>query len=201
MIEGLTTLTGPRVGNLSSHKFSLPPGFPHDRMSSKWVEDGPEVIEAAQPQILESAGVSAQGWQPYKIVDQEATEKRNEKIALDHATSTDRSKSEKPKFPTPIQTAYVRVIGKKKFVLLMRPKALQGAVNKIYSDISRNLVNQEVKGETSRANESNDPGVITNADLRQVQRYQEPDAGEDYLRATAGGQPSRLNEAADLQIQ
>lgn len=203
MIEGLTALTGVERGVLGSHKFSLPAGFPA-KMSSKWVEDGPEVIEAAQPQILQQANVSAVGWTPYLVLDNEGTETRNEKLAVDHEmiqSTLDMKDRGKLKLPPPIRRPYVRVVGKKKFILLMRPRALQEAVNRIHADTSRHLVNQEIKGETAVANEGNDPGIITNRDLRTIQRYEAIDEGEDYLKTNAGGQPSRLYESAEIPVQ
>ncbi len=197
MIEGLSALTGPQRGVLASHKFSLPPGFPADK-SGKWEEDGPSIIEAEQPEILYSANCKADGWRVYKVLDKVATEARNEKLVAEHATS---GSKEKLKFPPPVMVTYKRVVGKKTFVLMMRPKALQLAVNKIYADTSRALVNQEVNGETARANEAGDPGVITNADLRRFDRGQAEDEGANYLPVGGGGQPTRVDEASTLQIQ
>lgn len=174
-------------------------------MSSKWVEDGPEIIEAGTPQVIESAGVQAEGWKVYQVIDREKTEAQNEKIVLEfeaaQAELGDKAdRKAKPKMGPPVRNAYTRVVGKKKYVLMMRPKALQLAVNKIYADMSRVMVNQEVKGETASANEAHDPGVITNEDLRRMRRYEDPDPGEEYLAPSAGSQPTRLQEAQEIPV-
>lgn len=204
MIEGLTALTGPQMGTLAPHKFSLPAGFPAN-MSSKWVEDGPAVIEAQQKEILQGAGVAADGWTPYRFVNSEKTQEQNDKVIAkfaeeQEALGADADKKAKPKLPPPVRDTYVRTVGKKTFVLMMRPRALQQAINKIHADTSRMLVSQEVRGETARANEANDPGIITNVDLRQMNRIEASDEGEDYIRATSGGQPTRLEEAQTTHV-
>lgn len=96
---------------------------------------------------------------------------------------------------------YERVIGKKTFVLLFRPRLLQKAVNAIYADESRRLVNLEVAGETNAVNVAGDPGILTNADLRRFGKHLEPDEGASYLPPNAGGQPTRLQEAATIELQ
>lgn len=187
MIEGLTALEGPARGNLSSHKFSLPANFPSDKYASKWVEDGPEVQEAQQKQVIAQANVAADGWQvyrmiaPVKIMDDESQEKE-------------------PKKGPPKLIACTRVAGKKVYVLMYRPKALQKAVNDIYANQSRILVNQEVNGEKSAVSEG-DPGILTNADLQKFNRHLGQDEGEQYLPPNAGSSPTQLQTAADIAIQ
>lgn len=185
MIEGLTALvTGDHKGRLAGSKFALPPGFPSHQMSSKWVENGPEVIEAGQDQILEFAGCKAQGWTVYKTVDRASLPKPL-------------AKGEEAKPARMIEVT--RVIGKRNYILLCRPKALQVAVNKIYSDQSRNIVNQEVRGETNAANTNGDDGILSNADLGKFRRDIDGEA-EGYIPAIAGGKPTRVNEASTIDL-
>lgn len=205
MIEGLTKLEGPASANLAPHKFSLPPGFPAN-MSSNWVEDGQAVVEAQQHEYIPVANVKADGWAPYTVLDKKATDLRNEKIVeqfeFEQAALGDKRDSKaKPKFPPPIMVPYTRTVGKKTFVLMKRPKALQQAVNKIHADNSRALVSQEVRGETATVNEGQDPGVITNADLRRLDRGMGEEEYTYPLPTSEGGQPTRVGEAANIPVQ
>lgn len=182
LVEGLTALeTGTfHRGRLAGSKFALPPGFDANKYASKWVTDGPEVIEASQDQILESAGCKAQGWAVYKTTKTAGTGKEGDKPSFVPVT---------------------RIVGKVTYVLLYRPKALQVAVNKIYADQSRILTGAEVRGETNSANINGDAGVLTNADLARMQRFNETDPGGSYIPTLAEGQPTRLQEAGNIPVQ
>ena len=207
MIEGLTAITGPLRGSLTPHKFSVPADFPVNKYASKWVEDGNDVIEASNPQIISQANVQAAGWQVWQVIDKSATDNQR-KLILEQFQAEQlglpvekRDKKVKPEYPPAIRTPFIRVVGRRKYVLMFRPAALQAAITKIYADTSRALVSQEVRGESARANENNDPGIITSADLRQFRNFeQEPDEGETYLPANQG-EPSQLSKAADLNVQ
>lgn len=189
VVEGLTFLGDrPRAAKLSPHRFSLPPGFEGHKYASSWVEDGPAVREAMQPETIEHANVRADGWQVYKCLEEK-------KISVMDDDLSDDKKSKTP----PKLVPYTRVVGKKVFVLMFRPKKLQQALNKIYADVSRDLVNQEVKGETAAANTDGDPGILTNADLRKAGAFDEE--APPYPTASAGGQPTRIHEAAEVAIQ
>lgn len=191
LIEGLTALEGPVAGTVTAHRFSLPAGFDSTRFASKWVEDGPEVMEAAQPQILAIANVKADGWAVYKVLDKKATDAQPDLV--------DDKSAKIPK--PPVRVAYTRVVGKKIFVLLFRPKVLQKAVNAIHADTSRILVNQEVRGERATANENGDEGILTNADLQRHGKQFVEDEGASYLPPVSGGQPTRLAHAQELNVQ
>lgn len=169
MIEGLTILEGPTAGNpLVGSRFVLPSSFDGQKYASKWVEDGPEIEEARQEQIIPSAGVKALGWEVYKEGD------KRQPVA--------------------------RVVGKRKFVLMFRPKQLQKAINSIYADESRNRVNSEILGDTSVAKTemSSDPGILTNKDLQRVSRSHGEDAPSPIPKS--GGFVTNPNEASELQL-
>lgn len=137
-IEGLVAVEpNQAIRNLAGNKFNLPPDFESDKWASKWVENGPEVQEAAQPVYLQHANATATGWSIWKGEDKKPCE---------------------------------RTVGKRKYILLCRPLELQRAVNTIYGSQSRALANGELKGETNHANPAGDPGMLTNADLRALNR-------------------------------
>lgn len=210
LVEGLTELTGPMTGNLKPHKFSLPTGFPSQKYASKWAEEGNEVVEASQPEVIGVANVSAAGWQVYKVIDIPATD-RAKKLAFDAyqqaqldlpADKRDRGDSKQPKVQ-PIRAPYERIVGKKKFILMFRPRALQEAITKIYADTSRQLVSQEVRGETARANENNDPGILTNADLKKFTHFEQEfdDSEQGIMQIQSQGLPTRLQEADEMNVE
>lgn len=159
-IEGLTALTVDQdLTRMTGSKFALPPTFPTQSLASKWVVDGMEVIEAGQPQVLSHANCQAQGWTPFMVVDIEATKAQPvpKQIAGKDPVAV----------PAPVMTPFSRVIGGKKYVLLFRPKALQRAINNIYADQSRSLVNRDLLGENTP-----EEGLITNAELRKHDRME-----------------------------
>ncbi len=199
-IEGLTKLEGPvRIQNAQS-RFALPPGFDATKWASKWVFDGPEIAEAQQDKVLAYANVKAQGWAvwktkaPYTEEEQETIARINSK---DKPTQEDKialNKLESARKQIPC----TRVVGKQKFVLMYRPKALQQAINRIHAASSRALVNQELLGDTNQANQANDPGILTNHDLR---RFSKDITGEEpqILPTTFAG--NRPDDATTIKLQ
>lgn len=169
-IEGLTPLeVGSTPRNLAGHRFALPHNFPASKLASRWVEDGPEVAEARQDQVLAFANVRARGWQVWENPDAE--------------------KGSKDKYVR-------RVVGKKTFILMFRPKELQNAVGRIYAAESRSFTNAELRGETNRVNDNNDPGILTNQDLRTFSR-------EDHQTETLPPVPINRSpeEAATINLK
>lgn len=173
-IEGLTSLEASEMkAVLSGGRFALPPGFPPE-MSSMWKEEGPGVIEAQQDEVLQFAGVKAVGWTVFK-----------------HQVDKDGKTKLEP---------YKRSIGKTTYVLLMRPRKLQQAVNQIYANQSRTIVNGEVEGESTAVNANSDPGILSNQDIRQFDRLtrDQENAGGGYLRGV-GANPD-LQKAVELNL-
>ena len=189
-IDGLTFLSvGEKVNRLSGSKFALPPQFPAHTHASRWVEDGPGVLEAKQFEYIPGANVKAKGWDVW-LHDPEAG-----KVA-ETSTEEDALPPKRAKLKP-----YVRTIGKRNYVLMCRPKRLQQAVNKLYADESRRRTGQVISGEVNPVAGSDDPhGLVTD---HQLNRYagRERDEGENYMRPTAGSQPTRLHEADELQLQ
>lgn len=179
IIEGLTRIEGPSSGRdrMAGSKFALVPGFDSNRYASAWIEEGPQVQEAMQEVYLESEGVKAQGWQVHKIA----------KLGKD------------PK-DKPEMVPCTRAIGKAVYVLMFRPKQLQRALNILYANQSRKLVQQELKGETAAANESGDPGIITNADLSRFSKETTDEDGAPYLKTTPLTGARNPQEATELNL-
>lgn len=172
-IEGLTLLSEPGLPNAArmvGNKFSLPPNFPREQFASRWAEEGNEVAEAQQDEYIESTGHKAVGWTVYQ----------DTKITFKEEEVTDKKTGEVSKKRVPEKTEKLpvsRVVGKKKFILMIRPKALQRAVNDLYARTSRQMVNQELKGETNRSNIGGDNSILTNEDLRRAGKL----TGEDEI--------------------
>lgn len=182
-IDGLTALDKDETkAIISGGRFALPAGFPAN-MSSMWQPEGPSVMEAQQPEMLQFAGVKAAGWTVFKSL----TPATKEDLALD--------KDAKPKI-----LPYKRSIGKTTYILLMRPRALQQAVNQIYANQSRTIVNAEVDGDSNSVNANSDPGILSNADIRQFDKLtrDQENAGGGYLKGVGGMQ--NPNEAVELHV-
>ena len=192
-IEGLTLLSQPGLPNsarMLGNKFSLPANFPREQFSTLWAEEGNHAIEMQQDEYIESTGHKAVGWQIYL----------EPKITFEEEEVTDEKtgKTTKKKVPQKAEKApVIRVVGKKKFVLMIRPRNLQRAVNDLYARASRQMVNQELKGETNRSNVGNDPAILTNEDLRRANKLTGDD--EVTLLPMAGGTKSPADSVyADL---
>lgn len=91
---------------------------------------------------------------------------------------------------------YTRVLGKYKFVLMFRPKALQDAVMQAYAAESRARVNLELLGKTNNANVEGDPGILSGDDLRRVHKLS--GENEEILPPTLVGQ--KPSDAANLKL-
>lgn len=170
-IEGLTSLTQPGLPNAArmiGNKFSLPAGFPREHFSSLWAEEGNGVLEAMQDEYIEATQHKAIGWVVYKEkkITYRDVEVKNKQTGLTEIKQ-EPDKTE----DVPVK----KVVGKKTYVLMVRPKRLQQAVNALYAKTSRDMVNREIKGETNGANLSGDEAILTNADLRRAERM----TGED----------------------
>lgn len=184
IIEGLTRIEGPSgaANRMAGSKFALPPGFDTSKYASAWIEEGPQVQEAMQEVYLESEGVKAQGWQIFKIM-------KPKKVSDE--------KDEKSK---PEMVPCTRAIGKAVYVLMYRPKKLQQALNIIYANQSRRLVQQEIRGDTVAANESGDPGIITAAELSKFSKEATDEDGVPYLKTTPLAGARTPQEATELKL-
>lgn len=59
-----------------------------------------------------------------------------------------------------------RVLGRDVYILMVRPKALQETVTKMFGNLSRRRISAEAKGETVLGGTPNDdPGILRNDDL------------------------------------
>lgn len=221
-VEGLEALDSHAIVDpLRGSKFSLPASFNARKYASKWEEEGPAINEAMQRQVLESANCSAAGWSVFKVEDiektaelmkkagDEALQKQQEEFETLQNEETDPVKKAKIKKPAlkvekvaPVMVPYVRAVGKKIFVLMFRPSKLQRAVNAIYADQSRQRTRMEVKESTSLKAE--DPeGILTQHDLNKFSKSFNGDEDNqelNYLPNSAGGKTTRLEEAADAEI-
>lgn len=191
LCEGLTRVedNGQMASRNAGSKLALPAGFDYNKFASKWVEDGHAIEEAKQPTFLPSENLSAQGWQLYRQVQAPSAAE----ILADAKLPEDKRKK-------PIMVPVTRVLGGKVWVLMFRPKALQRALNVIYANQSRELVTKELRGESALANETGDPGILTNADMKQFSRVaDEEDRSSEYLGKTTHT-PSPT-QAVELDIQ
>jgi len=194
-IPGLTRFEGPRKSSLQPHKFSLPAGFDRTKFAARWEEEGLPVLDAANPEILAYAGLVAEGWKPWTVIDVEATAKQRKAKAQPEKPGE--PVKELPEVP-PVRVPFTRVVGKKKFVLLYRPIELQRAVNAIYGEESRSRVTMEVKGDKVSALQEHDDGVLGDNKIREKKLDPANDddpAVMEYQRATR-----RIHESSDLNL-
>lgn len=205
-VEGLSSL-GSDVNHFEHNTgsvFSLPPQFDTKRFASKWAQEGHRTAEAQQDQVLLNANAKAAGWQIFKIENEAKTarliEQHYDKALeeqeteyqrlLDLVSDKDKPKVKKPalKLPPPVMEAFTRPVSGRVWVLMFRPKNLQVAINKIYADTSRVLVNRTIDGDVSQ-----DEGTLTSRDLKKVYQVESENA---FPPPSAGGQPTRIDEAA-----
>lgn len=57
--------------------------------------------------------------------------------------------------------------GNKKFVLMVRPKAVTMAMNALYGNVSKRYYNSEVRGETIAGGDLQDPGMLSESRLKE----------------------------------
>lgn len=221
-VEGLETLDSHAIVDpLRGSKFSLPASFNARKYASKWEEEGPAINEAMQRQVLESANCSAAGWSVFKVEDTEKTAElmkkageealrvQQEEFEILQNQALTEGKGGKVKKPelkvahvAPVMVPYVRAVGKKIFVLMFRPAPLQRAVNAIYADQSRQRTRMELKESTSLKAEDAE-GILTQRDLKKFSKSFDGDEDNqelNYLPNSAGGKTTRLEEAADAEI-
>jgi hypothetical protein len=60
----------------------------------------------------------------------------------------------------------VTTSGRKVFVLMCRPRAIQDQVNAMYGNLSKRYINRELRGETVAGDIRQDPGMMTEAQLK-----------------------------------
>jgi hypothetical protein len=188
-VEGLTALAGPANVRMTGSKFSLPPSFDSTKFASKWEEQGPRVIEAQQPQVLAFANCSADGWQVFKVL----------KVGTgEPADPAEAKPGDLEQKRLPQMVPYTRAVGKAVYILMYRPKALQEAVNVLYANQSREIVGREVMGESAAANQSGDPGILTNEDLRKFGKDFSDEMPTGYLPKAV---PSARKPAEAVELQ
>ena len=192
-IDGLTALTGSSNVRMSGSKFALPPSFDPTKFASKWVEQGPNVIEAQQPQVLDFANCAADGWQVFKVL-KVAPGEVSEPVSADAKPGDEKAEGKR----TPQLVPCTRAVGKAIYVLLFRPKALQEAVNILYANQSREIVGREVMGESAAANQSGDHGILTNQDLARFGKNFSDEMPEGYLPKAV---PSARKPAEAVELQ
>jgi hypothetical protein len=61
----------------------------------------------------------------------------------------------------------VKAGGNRTFVLMCRSRQVQDQVNALYGNVSKKLINREVKGETAAGNAPQDPGILTEKRLKE----------------------------------
>lgn len=191
LCEGLSRVedSGGNAHRNAASSLSLPAGFDFNRFASKWVADGNEIDEAKQPKFIQSVGLRADGWQVYKQIQALS--------ALDELANTKLPKEERKK---PAMVPVVRISSGKPYVLMFRPKALQRALNVIHANESRDLVTRELSGQSAIANETGDPGILTNEDMKQFNRVSDAeDRSSEYLGKTTHT-PSP-QQAVELDVQ
>lgn len=57
----------------------------------------------------------------------------------------------------------------KKFVLMCRSRLIQDQINALYGNVSKKLINREVRGETVAGEAGQDPGILTEARLKRTE--------------------------------
>lgn len=200
LISGLTSLAAGTPGRLQGSRFALPPGFDSKAFASKWVEAGPGVVEAGQPQILAFANCQADGWAVYKVVDPKGKQIETEpELLVEGAAESAKTEEKAPKKARPVMVPFTRVVGKVQYVLMYRPKQLQTAVNQLFANQSRELVGKEVMGESAAANTSGDPGILTNEDLKRFGKNFSDEMPEGYLKPSNPSAP-RPADAVELKL-
>jgi hypothetical protein len=71
--------------------------------------------------------------------------------------------------------------GNKKFVLMCRPAEIQRQVNAVLGNVSKKLINRELRGETIAADAPADPGMLTDQRLSAVAGHSQASDSEFQL--------------------
>lgn len=160
----------------ASGRFSLPPEFDKKKYVGKWALDGPEVEAALQPEYLSFARAKADGWTVWK-----------RDIPYTQTQIVEAEEKDKP-LPKKKNLPYVQQIGRHKYVLMFRPRALQKAIHQVYAAQSRSLLNGELLGDTKSVAASDD-GVFGGRDLGRFYRDQEEEEAVVGLPVVLPGRP------------
>lgn len=118
--------------------FQLPPDFDRTKFAAEWVEQE-NVPVKQQRNLMPQVGVTVPGLTVWKGDDGKGK-------------------------PHVVNAAG----GKKKFVLMCRPLKVQKAMNALYGNVTKRMINREVRGETAAGEGIQDPGILTEQTLRQV---------------------------------
>jgi hypothetical protein len=133
---GIEMIEGPRheVDARAAGRFTLPVGFNHKKWAPQWVKDS-NVSHMTGRQYLQGIPATADGWTPY--------------------TGEDKTRREK------IREVSVEEGGKTvKYVLMVRPREVQDAVNAIYGNLGKERAAQEQNGESVAGAALQDPGML-----------------------------------------
>jgi len=125
--------------------FNLPAKFDGRIHAARWAEKGAEVEYNQQPQQIIGTRYQSNGWSVW----------------------LDPDKQKKP--------YEVKVASGKTYVLMFRDKALNSEVNKIYGDVSKRAINQELAGASRPKTPDGHvlPGMLTDAELASLEGPQE----------------------------
>jgi hypothetical protein len=139
--------------------FNLPPSFDRKAYVSAWVSAGGPVQAKQERQYIPGTNYSADGWTVFKDPE------NGHKICK------------------------VATAKSGEFVLMMRPRAIQDAVNAICGNVGKQRMMSEKEGTTIGGQAPNDPGLLNAEQLSRVDGRMSDDDGRITLN------PVRLDDA------
>lgn len=118
--------------------FELPPSFDRTKLAAEFVEEEMVPVKE-QRNLMPQVGITVPGLTVWKGEDG----KRKPHVVVASG-------------------------GKKRYVLMCRPKKVQKAMNALYGNVSKQMINREVKGESVAGESNQDPGILTEETLKRV---------------------------------
>ncbi len=143
-IEFITDPTKRNSHSGSAGRFNLPAGFDSKKWAAEWVRAN-EVPAKMQRQALVGIPATADGWTVYHG---------------ENGAATRQFVVEDPK--------------QGKFILMVRPRAVQEAVNSLYGNLGKERTRMEQEGKTAAGEPLQDRGMVTEERLRHLGLAEEP---------------------------
>lgn len=173
--------------NPTGGELQLPREFDTKRFASSWKRKGAEVNAARGNQAVVGTTLSAPGWEPWKY----PAERETGELDKDQKPKTE-------KHPMAGQLHEVQLTGGKEggglYVLMFRPQDVQDQVNLAYASLSRERMEDDLKGKTV-GGQAPQQGILTERELRKELGPEDPEA-QGHGTVIHGGLPqggSRLS--------
>ncbi len=165
--QGIRTISSSERGPNAGY-FNLPPEFDAKKCAAHWAREGGEVAQRQQVQPILGTNYGSDGWEVWKYPDSNKEMRgRIHKVTLKTGT----------------------------YVLMFRPKSVQDNVNAICGNVSKRHLMNEQRGATLAGQPIQDPGILTNEQLKRGTGLSE--FGEEPFQLPMNREPSSQKVEAE----